>query len=667
MNKIKFAPKKDFLERLSNAGSIKALSELIWNGLDAGSDTVDISLELNNMEGLECIRVVDQGTGIFYPHLDSLFGDLGASWKKDKPKLHGRSIHGKKGQGRLKAFSLGNEVRWKTVFADEDSKKKTYTIHGRANELESMSYTEPMQLDDSSQVGTEVIVSSIEKSHGALLSESAHTELAKTFAPYLSQYPDVSIIFDGAKVDPSAHQICTKEITLDPILLPDGKTIQVEVSIIEWNLETKREIHLCDANGVSLHETTALGRFRAPGFHFTAYIKTDHFVNLAQEGKLELLEDSLPDVSLIFEKSRKAISKYFRRRLAEKQSGAVERWKKEEIYPFEEKEHIDPVEEAERQVFDILAINVESYLPHFDDSDKKTRQFTFRLIAQALKQNPESLQEIISGVLDLGKDAQEELAELMKQTSLAAIISTAKTVSNRLNFLVGLENLLFDKDSKEKLLERDQLHKILDNEAWLFDESFGLAGTEQRLEEVLEKHIGELGEREDGETSVEVGDGKTGRVDLLLSKANEPRTGSYDYLVIELKRPKQKINGDVVRQVKNYAKAVAGDERFKGIPAQWKFLAVSNELNSEAEDDANQQGQPRGRVWINKEGNISVWIITWAELINNARSKLAFINKDLNYKSTRESAKTYLKKAHAKFIPEMEEDDETATETNDSD
>lgn len=666
MKKIQFAPKKDFLERLSNAGSIKALSELIWNGLDAGSDTIEISLELNDMAGLECIRIADQGSGIFYPHLDSLFGDLGASWKADQPKAHGRAIHGKKGQGRLKAFSLGNEVQWKTIFEDEDSQNKIYTIHGRADELESMTCSNPMQLDMSAQTGTEVIVSSIEKSHGALLSKSAHTELAKIFAPYLSQYPNISIIYDGDPVEPAAHQICTKDIRLDPIQLSNGKSINVSIAVVEWNIETKREIHLCDANGVSLYETEALGRVRAPGFNFTAYIKSDYFVELDQEGKL-MLEDLVPDVDLILKQSKKAISKYFRKRLAERQSGAVERWKAEEIYPFEEKEHVDPVEEAERQVFDILAINVESYLPSFDDADKKTRQFTFRLIAQALKHNPKSLQEVISGVLNLKKEDQEDLAELMRQTSLTSIISTAKTVANRLDFLNGLEQLLFDKDSKEKLLERDQLHKILDNEAWLFDEAFGLAGTEQRLEEVLEKHIGELGEREDGETSVEVGDGKTGRVDLLLSKANEPKAGNYDYLVVELKRPKQKINGEVVRQVKNYAKAVAGDERFRGVPAEWKFLAVSNELNSEAEDDANQQGQPKGRVWISKEGNITAWVMTWAELINNARAKLAFINKNLEYRSTRESAKAYLKKAHAKFIPETSEfeDDENTTSKND--
>lgn len=664
MRSIQFTPKKDFLERLSKAGSIQAVSELIWNGLDAGSDSIEVELEKNELQGLETIRVRDYGNGIFYPDLDALFGDLGDSWKKGKPKVNGRAVHGKKGQGRLKAFALGDDVRWKTVFQDEDSKKKAYTIHGRSSGLEKMVCSEPTIVSDDVVVGTEVVVGAIEKSHGALLAETTISDFAKIFAPYLSQYPDVTIIYNGDKVDPKEHQLRTKDIQLDPIEMSDGRTVNVSVSIIEWNLDTERETHFCDADGFSLLKTKAV-RIKAPGFNFTAYIKSDYFLELEQRGDL-VLEDSIPDVDRIVRQSKQAITKYFRKRLSEEQSGAVERWKRENIYPFEDKTSVDPVEEAERQVFDILAINVESYLPHFDDADEKSKKFTFRLIAQALKQNPESVQEIITEVLNLKKQDREDLAELMKQTSLTSIISTAKIVANRLNFLIGLENLLFDKKTKEKLLERDQLHKILDNEAWIFDEEFGLAGTEQRLEEVLEKHIGVLGEREDGSTAVEVGDGKTGRVDLMLSKTNQPRTGEFDYFIVELKRPKKKIDGDVVRQVKNYAKAVANDERFLGVPATWKFLAVSNELNSEARDDANQHGQPKGRVWVSKNGKISAWVIEWAELINNARARLGFINQTLNYNVTRDTATAYLREAHAKFIPEMEEESEELAEVAES-
>lgn len=651
MKRIPFTPQKDFLARLSNAGSIQAVSELIWNGLDAGSEQVEIVLERNSMDGLEELRVIDRGTGIYYPHLDSLFGDLGDSWKKKKRRENGRAIHGKKGQGRLKAFALGNEVRWKSTYLADDSKRRAYTIHGRDGEL---SASDPVIVDNGKPAGTEVIVSSIVKSHGALLDEKAHSEFAKVFAPYLSQYPDVSIIYDGVRVEPSEHQLCTKDIQLDPIQLSDGKSVQVTVSVVEWKIDTNREIHLCDSNGVSLIETKALSGIKAPGFKFTAYIKSDYFVDLDHEGKL-MLDDLLPDLKTVFSKSKKAISKYFRRRLAERQSGAVERWKAEEIYPFEDKEEVDPVEEAERQVFDILAVNVESYLPAFDEADKKTRKFTFKLIAQALKQNPESVQEIISGVLNLKKEDQKDLAELMRQTSLTSIISTAKTVSNRLNFLVGLENLLFDKDTKQKLLERDQLHKILEKEAWIFDEEFALSGSEKRLDEVLSLHLDKLGERED--PVMREGD-KEGRVDLMLSRVVQPRHDERDHLVVELKRPKQKITSEVLNQIESYAIAVAQDERFHTAKTRWRFIAVSNEMDEHARRKAKQRQRKEGLVFDDADMNIEVWAFEWTEIIANARARLRFINQTLNFEADRDSSKEYLKKAHNKYIPIIDETEE---------
>jgi hypothetical protein len=650
-NRIAIAPRKDFLERLSTTTSLNALAELIWNGLDSGSDEVAVNLSVNNLGGLEEIRVKDSGDGIPHDEIHTLFGNLGASWKKQKAKVNGRGLHGKNGQGRFKAFALGNRVVWNTLYKAEN-KVNTYQISGRTSALDSLAYTDPRP-GTSDITGTEVIISEIEKSHGALLADDAAQELAKLFAPYLSQYPQVSILLNGTRIDPSGLQIHKKEVPLEPVKLANGETADATVSIVEWALPTKRAVHLCDGSGVSLHEIEP--GIQARGFNFTAYLKCDHFRELDKTNDLTL-EDLHPDVKAIVSRGKDAIRTHFRRRAAERQRQIVERWKKEDIYPYEEKPTLTPVEEAERQVFDIMAINLEDYLPKFDEADQSSRKFTFLLLAQALRENPESLQKIITEVLHLKKDKQEELSALLERTTLSNIISSAATVANRLDLLIGLENLLFDKKTKKKLLERDQLHKVLETEAWIFDEDFALSGSEERLEEVLEKHIGILGEREDGETSVVVGDDKTGRIDLMLSRGIKPRTGEMDYLVVELKRPSKKIGDDVITQIKKYAMAVASDERFGGVPARWKFVAVSNEFNEFAKHDSNQSGKPRGLVWTSSDGKITVWIREWAEVINTARSRLDFVNESLAYEANRESAREYLTKVHSKFIPDLDDE-----------
>lgn len=648
MTKVHVIAKRDFLESLTNAKPLDGLSEIIWNGFDAESNHVQVFFEMNDMDGINAIKVRDFGYGIDRQKVENYFGNLGESWKKAQQRQNGRALHGKNGKGRFKAFGLGERIEWDTSYK-HDGKIYSYKVKGSALTLDDFVLSDTVE-SKGLTTGTEVTIYNLRKDFRSLRQESAPQELAKKFAAYLTEYPHLKLEYNGTTIDPKVAQNNQKNYSLGDIELMDGRRVAVDVSVIEWNIAAERVLYLCDAKGVSLDEVPAGQTIKAPGFNFTAYIKSEFFRELDLTNQLGL-PDLHPDVQIILKVAKNKIKEHFRLRLLEKQGMVVDRWKKEHIYPYEDKPNLDPVEVAERQVFDILAVNVESYLPSFEDSDEKSKKFTFRLLAQAIRENPDSVQEIIGEVLGLKKADQDDLAELLKKTSLSSIISSAKIVANRLDFLNGLETLLFDKENKQKLLERDQLHKILDNESWLFHEEFALAGSEQRLEEVLNIHLDKLGKREDDPEPVEVGEGKTGRVDLLLHKAIQPRTGEYDYLVVELKRPSKKIDDEVLTQIKKYAVAVAGDERFSDVPTRWTFLAISNEMDSFAKSEANQRNRPRGMVSDIPDLNITVWIKTWAEVINDARSRLHFLNEQLAYQADSDSSKAYLNKAHEKFIP----------------
>lgn len=653
MGTVQVTAKKDFLESLATSRPIAALAELIWNGFDAASDKVQVFLDLNDLDGIDAIRVRDQGYGIDPSKVDALFGSLGESWKKIQARQNGRALHGKNGKGRFKAFSIGDHVEWKTAYKGERG-IHSYKIIGTAKTLDNFETTEITEANGST-CGTEVTIHNVKHDFRSLKDEAAPIALAKIFAAFLTEYPEALIEYDGVRVDPEAAQNGRYEYNLGDVELTGGRKTAVVVNVIEWNIPTERAIHLCDSKGVSLHEMLAGQQIRAPGFNFTAYVKSDHFRELDKTNLLSLA-DLHDDVQAILRVAKNKVKAHFRRRLSENQSKIVERWKEERIYPYEDRPNLDPVEVAERQVFDILAVNVQSYLPSFEDADSKSRKFTFLLLAQAIRENPDSVQTIISEVLGLKKEAQDDLAELLTKTPLSSIISSAKIVANRLDLLSGLDALLFNKETKKKFLERDQLHKILENEAWLFHEEFSLAGSEQRLEEVLQKHLGKLGDRADDLEPVEVGDGKTGRVDLMLHKVVQPRTGEYDYLIVELKRPSKKIDADVLTQVEKYAIAVATDERFRDIPARWTFVAISNDLDDYAKRKANQRDKPKGQVYDAADLNITVWARSWAEVINSAKGRLDFVNRHLSYEADRDSAKAYLKKTHAKFIPDFDQD-----------
>ena len=91
-------------------------------------------------------------------------------------------------------------------------------------------------------------------------------------------------------------------------------------------------------------------------------------------------------------------------------------------------------------------------------------------------------------MLRLPKRKQKELAVLLEETDLSAIISAATMVADRLKFPQGLRIILFDHEAKDRLKERSQLHKILETNTWIFGEEFNLWASDKELTTVLKVH-----------------------------------------------------------------------------------------------------------------------------------------------------------------------------------
>jgi Histidine kinase-, DNA gyrase B-, and HSP90-like ATPase len=556
MPKYPVQVQKDHIDALvATRKPLLAVAELIWNGFDADANKVAVRFGFNSINTLETIRVSDDGSGISHEDAVALFGNLGGSWKHEQRRTSGgRSLHGKSGKGRFRAFSLGNLIEWKTVTRSQTG-LISFSIKSSASDLTNFEVSDPVPAK-SSATGTEVEILNVEKNFVSLTSDKAHLELASLFAVYLSEYPDLRIDFAGSIVDPNVAQQHQQTYALDDIEPQSGERVSASLTIIEWKEVQERTLHFCDSRGISLHSISP--GIQAPGFNFSAYIKSDYLRELDKDGLL-ILEEIHPEVSLFAEKAKSKMREHFRAREAEQTRSLVKEWKDKKIYPYEG-EPSGSLETAERQVFDVVAVNLSAYLDNFEEAGATGQRFIFNLVAQSLRRNPESLQLILENVLNLPKDRQDDLAELLKKTSLTTIISSAKVVSDRLNFIRGLEILVFDNASKEQLLERDQLHQILAKEAWIFGEKFHLTSNEETLEEVLNKHLHLLGKREDDEVDldpVEREGGKRGRIDLMLGRTLPSHGDERENLVVELKRPSKKIDSSVLGQVESYAIAVA--------------------------------------------------------------------------------------------------------------
>jgi hypothetical protein len=198
-------------------------------------------------------------------------------------------------------------------------------------------------------------------------------------------------------------------------------------------------------------------RFHVGPFHFSAYLKSDYVTELHNEDRLGVAELE-PKLQVAAEEARLKIKEYFRERAAERARMVVDEWKAEEVYPFRG-EPATAIERAERQVFDIVAVSVQNYAPDLQEGSAKTKAMHLHLLRHAIERSPSDLQLILNEVLQLPQRKQQELAELLQETTLSAIIAAAKTVADRLKFITGLENILFEPEKKERLKERSQLHK----------------------------------------------------------------------------------------------------------------------------------------------------------------------------------------------------------------
>ena len=644
------AVQEDHLERLASARPTQALAELIWNALDAEATKVSVKFE-ESVLGMRAIRIRDNGHGFPYEDAEGLFGRLGGSWKaeKNRSKTKSRWLHGKEGRGRFKALALGRTADWRVKYA---SGNETLAFHVgliRDNLID-------VRVSDSKSVpgndtGIEVTIGELHRDFRTLKDESAFQELSEIFALYLIDYPDVEIIYRGESLDPEEAIASREKISL-PDIVVDCESYPVELEIVEWRSPTERVIYYCDRNGLPLQRRQP--RFHTPGYQFSAYLKSSFVSKLNEEGILELSEMNA-DLEDSYEVAQNEIKAYFKRKDVETARSEIEQWKSEEVYPFKD-EPQNLIEEAERQVFDIVALNVNKHLPEFSESGRRSKAFQLRMLRQAIEKGPEELQLILTEVLDLPERKQNELAKLLEEASLANVISASKIVADRLKFITGLEALLFDPQYKKSLKERSQLHKILaDDNTWIIGEEFNLTVNDQSLTEVLRKHRKLLNEGTVIDRPVKRIDGSVGIVDLMLSRAvPQNRPSQREHLVIELKRPSVKIGMDEIAQIKSYAFAVSSDERFASIDTKWSFWVVSNELDAIGRKESRQADRPPGQVY--RDGNIEVWCKTWSELIDAAKARLRFVEDHLQTNIDRERSLKYLRDTYEKYLSGVVED-----------
>lgn len=638
----------DHIDSITRASGKTAISELIWNALDADASEVKIDYSLNNLKNIEQIKITDNGHGLDYQKAKQIFAKLGGSEKKQtrvSPK--GRHYHGKEGKGRYKSLALGDLVKFNSVFKS-GAFYKEYTITLDRNHLSYSKFSELKTLPKNQhQSGVQVIIDNLHQENAIQATEvKSRKELEQTFASYWINYPDFTILFNGDKLEFSS---LIKHSEEKDILIKDGELdYRFTIKVIEWSFDIKKQTYLCNAKGIPFREISLGIRSTLP---ISIFIQSNYIEKLHRENKLMLenfdtvLNDAIKD-------SKKIARDYVRRRLHQYSGKFINELKEKGLYPYKDKPDT-LIEESKRQVFDIVALQVNEYLPNFESQDDKSKRLTLSLIKESLENDTNSLQRILTEVIELPEDKRNDLFEILEETSLSNIIDAMTEIKNRLNLLNGIEQVIYDKELNKQVKERKHLHKIVVRETWIFGDKYTYGADDITLKNVLKAYLKDSIGRDDFEEIVDSEDNEELRTipDVCLWQQFSMGSAGKENLIIELKKPDKDAGFSEKSQIESYATKVSNDPRFPKDKTKWKFLLITKAIKPEIEPLLNQKNRSYGHV---SEGdNFDVYILPWGHILSEARTRHEFIRDKLNLNlKDNEQGLDYLKNKYKQYLPE---------------
>lgn len=382
--------------------------------------------------------------------------------------------------------------------------------------------------------------------------------------------------------------------------------------------------------------------------NYTVFVRSDLFSRLHTDNILPLIEMTAngPEKSVIA-LIRKKIRQYFNRLAKDKTEKALEKLKKEGSYPYKDT-HRKGVIAIEQRVFDVCTVNIIRHLSNFyTGMDVESRTLMLRVVKEALSQSPSSVGRIIREVCKLPEAEADTFSGLLNSVPLGSMVHCARMISDRLNLIELMREIVHLDPFESRIRERTELHKIVERNTWLFGEEYALGTSDKNLRAVLEKHIQILKrqflspEISDAEIKTMISAEQMNRnkspesldriPDLMLwQQFIDRRPDEYEFLVVELKRPGVKIGRTEIAQIEDYAKAVISTPFHDSRRCRWVFVVVSDDLDEHARDRANQDNLPHSVVFRPSNGNYEIRALAWSEILQSAASRHEHLKKWLN-------------------------------------
>lgn len=629
MSKVEVNP-KGIKNRLKGVKPYRSIAEYIWNGFDAGANTVDIDFSADELGSIYSLSIKDNGKGIPQDQLDNKFKPVLSSEKHDSEVQH-TLIHGKNGLGRLTFYHFSQNIEWRTCYKSDD-KYSQYTISANESSIDQYICSD-IKTSEINECGTTVVFSKIFDLSEYYIKNTLITYLVKEFSWFLELQKSWGFIIN-INGTPLSYESLVKERE-DFEVGSNGKMFQVKY--IQWSKKLNQHFsryYCIGSDGDFKYSKPTTLNNKGDEFYHSIFLideyfntfkceKSDHQSDLfnANTDKSEDFKNLILEVNSFLREKRKPFIVNYAKSLVESYENkgifpkynTNNRW--EAMRSADLKEAVSQLYQVDPRIFS-----------HLNIPQKKTLVSFLSLIIDGGELD--DLFKVLDGVVELSLAERASFAKQLKTTKMSSIVRTIELISDRYKSVAEFKKLVFDPSMYA--CENPHLQKMMERTYWLMGEEYQLlTAAEPKFEEALRRHSYILR----GETKKKNIDHihKNKEMDLFLIRQGK-RSNRIENIVVELKHPTNiKLGKNEIDQVYKYYQVIKSEPMFNAYNMEWKFYLIGNEFDNTdfVKSQINTHkihGEP-GLVFL---GEYKIYAFKWSEIFTEFELKHDFLNEKLN-------------------------------------
>lgn len=635
-------------QTLSNyTNTFVAFKELVVNSIQASANTIRISFEGDSPDAvghaITAITIWDDGHGLPYSEFDQSFMNIGTHNKKDG-----------QGVGRFAAFQLGQVMEIESAAFDPQIKKHT-KIHVM---LDARQLTQSLE-QTNVEVDVEESDDPIEQYYQVRITDLYNNEqscarknrLGKCFEEnefrrlIFEEYA-YSIFEDKTRFYVNGILIDKQEYIeevpyVKEVPYADVRGGKHTISYYFYRLKlVKKEISVLVQSKIENAYLTARRYGYACKWHtpdlgaWFIYVNSD-MLNNETIPDLDLDELGNKEAAAILANIRQTIDDFFRERNKE-YDAFVTKLTEDEHYPYESSSEEVGLSESMFRKTIYLVENQEKLL----EKKEAVRKIVYPMVRKLLEEG--DAQFIVDKVLSLPAEKKKELHDLLQTADFGEVIRFSSQVARKQRFIEFLHELTYGELSKS-VKERSQLHKIVQNELWIFNEAYN--GMPQlwsdkslanNLDELHRQYFDYEPTEEDENLIEDYKDTMRDITDLFFYNEKRLVNGRREVMIVELKAPSCAISNHEMNQAKRYAYDIHRYPKFDKSQVCYKIILISSHLTERAKSEINNfPNFGETGLFDRKTENgedIRVYAMTWSELIERNKRALSYLSESLTLK-----------------------------------